>query len=132
MFLENRNYDKTLEPFVFLIATKGESYVPGEALMIGTAGTATKCSGTSVPQYICQTTLSNAEENAQICATVVNAMQELEVPLSAAGTALKVGNKVTIGTDGLTVTATTTDGVFTITQILGTAVGDKVRGFFMR
>lgn len=132
MFLENRNYDKTLEPFVFLIATAGESYVPGETLMIGTAGTATKCSGTSTPQYICQTTLENATEGAQICATVVNAMQELEAPLSAAGTALKVGNKVTIGADGLTVTATTTDGVFTITQILGTAVGDKVRGFFMR
>ena len=47
--------------------------------------------------------------------------------LSALGTSLKRGNKVTLETDGLRVTATTTSGVATIVDLEGTAVGDGVR-----
>lgn len=132
MFLEHRNYDKTHEPFVYLVATTGESYLPGEALTIED-GKATLFTGTGTPMYICQQTLENATENALIHATIVNSMQELEAPLEVAGTSLVVGNRVGVGTDGLTVDATTaTAGGFLITEILGTAIGDKVRGFFMR
>jgi hypothetical protein len=50
-----------------------------------------------------------------------------EVPVTAAPTALKVGDKVTIHTDGLQVTATTTSGVITIESLNGaTAVGDTI------
>jgi len=132
MFLEHRNYDKTHEPFVYLVATTGESYLPGEALQI-TDGKATKFTGQGTPQYICQQTLGNAKEGALIHATIVNSMQELEVPLEADGAELAVGKRVGVGTDGLTVNATVASaGGFLITEILGTAVGDKVRGFFMR
>ena len=131
MFLQQKNLDKPVEPFVQVPATAGESYTPGEVLTM-TNGAATKCSGATVPVYICQKTLAEAADGDLLDCTVVNAQQELEVPLSADGTALKVGNKVTIGADGLTVTATTTSGVFFITEILGTAVGDMVRGYFMR
>lgn len=132
MFLEHRNYDKTHEPFVYLVATTDESYQPGEALKIAD-GKATKFTGAGTPMYICQQTLNNAPENALIHATIVNSMQELEAPLSAAGDELAVGNRVGVGADGLTVDATVADEKgFLITEILGTAVGDKVRGFFMR
>lgn len=132
MFVEHRNHNKTHEPFIHLPATAGESYTPGEALKMEN-GTATKFTGEGTPQYICQETKADAVEGALIHATIVNTMQELEAPLEADGAALKVGNRVTVGADSKSVTATTvTEGGFLITNITGTAVGDKVRGFFMR
>lgn len=50
-----------------------------------------------------------------------------ETEWSAAATAVKLGNKVTLATDGLKVTATTTDGVAEVVGIDGTAVGGTVR-----
>lgn len=50
-------------------------------------------------------------------------------PLSANGAALKVGDAVTIGADGLTVTATT-GGKFVISAIHGTDAGENVEGRF--
>jgi hypothetical protein len=132
MFLEHLNHAKAVEPFVLVVATAGESYVPGEALVIGAAGTVTKCTGANVPQFICQSKKENAVAGDVISVTLVNEQQMLEAPLSVAGTSLKVGNKVTVGTDGVSVTATTESGVFLITEILGTAIGDKVRGYFKR
>lgn len=131
MFKEHLNHAKAVEPFVLVGATANEVYVAGEALTIGTAGTVTKCTGANVPQFICQEAKTAAAGDV-ILVSLVNPQQALEVPLSAAGTALKVGNKVTIATTGTEVTATTTDGVFLISEILGTAVGDSVRGYFMR
>ena len=47
--------------------------------------------------------------------------------LSAAGTNLKLGDKVKLhASNGLDVTATTTDGVAEIVAINGTAIGDEV------
>lgn len=132
MFMEHINAANTVEPFLLVVATAGESYSPGEALSIGTDGTVTKCTGANTPAFICQSKKDSALAGDTISVTLVHAQQLLEVPLEAAGTALKVGNKVTVGTDGKAVTATTTGGTFLITEILGTAVGDKVRGYFMR
>lgn len=131
MFLQHTNAAKPTEPFFEVPATAGESYVPGEALKLA-SGKATKCTGAATPAYICQSKLDGAADGDVVLVSLVNAQQELEAPLEVAGTSLKIGNKVTVGTDGLSVTATTTDGVFLITQILGTAAGDKVRGYFMR
>lgn len=128
-FIESVNYGKNVEPFLVIPATAAETYVPGETLYMNASGTATKCAGTTKPIYICQEA-KTAVEGDVIHATLVNHEQELEVPLSASGTSLKVGNKVTIATDGLRVTATTADGTFEITKINGTATGDTVCGVF--
>ena len=130
MFMEHINLTKTVEPFLLVAATAEESYVPGEALSVSSAGTVTKCSGANKPAFICQSKLDDAVAGDMVCVTMVHPQQILEVPLQAAGTSLKAGSKVTVGTDGLTVTATTTNGVFTITEVLGTAIGDLVRGYF--
>jgi hypothetical protein len=53
------------------------------------------------------------------------------VPLSVAGTALKVGQKVTIAADGLAVTATTENGVAQIEKICGTDVDELVHVRFV-
>lgn len=131
MFKEHLNHAKAVEPFVLVAATANEIYIAGEALSINSAGTVTKCTGANTPQFICQEAKIAAAGDV-ILVSLVNPQQALEVPLSAAGTSLTVGSKVTVGTDGVTVTATTTSGVFLISEILGTAVGDCVRGYFMR
>lgn len=131
MFRQHKNTGKAVEPFILVPATASETYAVGEALVIGTAGTVTKANGAVTPQFICQAS-KVGEAGEYIEATLVNAQQELETEFSASASALKVGDKVTIATDGLRVTATTTSGTFLITEILGTATGDAVRGFFMR
>ena len=128
-FMESLNTGKAVEPFVVVPATANEVFKPGEAISIS-SGKATKCAATATPAYICQSNKTAGASDTILC-TIVNAEQELEVPLSAAGTSLAIGNKVTIGSDGLTVTATTASGVFYITKINGTAVGDTVCGYFL-
>ena len=112
-------------------ATAGESYTLGEALVLS-GGAATKCGATAMPEFICQQQLSGAGAGDQLAVTRVSELQELETTLSAAGTALKIGDKVTLHTDGEQVTATPASGVFMISAILDTAVGGKVRGYFRR
>ena len=93
-----------------------------------TDGNLVLASGTSKPTYISmreQDTALTADDLIPVVRVQPDVIFETE--LSAAGTSLKVGNKVTIATDGLRVTATTTDGVAEIVEILGTAIGDKVR-----
>lgn len=131
MFKQHMNYKAGSESFLYVPATAAESYVPGEALSFNTDGTVTKCTGAKTPDFICQET-KTAIAGDLLAVTLVHDQQMLEVPLQAAGTDLKAGSKVTVGTDGLTVTATTTSGVFLIAEILGTAVGDMVRGYFKR
>ena len=108
-------------------ATAGESYT-----LVLSGGAATKCGATAMPEFICQQQLSGAGAGDQLAVTRVSELQELETTLSAAGTALKIGDKVTLHTDGEQVTATTASGVFMISAILDTAVGGKVRGYFRR
>lgn len=93
-----------------------------------TGGSMAVASGTTKPTYI-----SMREQDTPLTADdlipVVRVQPDVifETELSAAGTSLKVGNKVTIETDGLRVTATTSDGIAEIVEILGTEIGDKVR-----
>lgn len=110
-------------------------YLPAGAITpkVGMALTQTNgnlalASGTTVPTYI-----SMREQDTALTAgdmiPVVRVQPDVifETELSAAGTSLKVGQKVTLETDGLRVTATTTEGVAELVEILGTAIGDKVR-----
>lgn len=114
-------------------------YLPAAAITpkVGMAlyqngGNLTTATGTTKPTYI-----SMRNQDAALVAgdiiPVVRVQKDVvwETELSAAGTSLKRGDKVTIATDGLAVTATTTDGIAEIVEILGTAVGDKVRVRFL-
>lgn len=110
-------------------------YLPAGAITpkVGMALTQTNgnlalASGTTVPTYISmreQDTALNAGDLIPVVRVQKDTIFETE--LSAAGTSLKVGQKVTIATDGLRVTATTTEGIAEIVEILDTAVGGKVR-----
>lgn len=82
-------------------------------------------SDTTKPEYIC---LEKAKGVAgeQVAAFRILPQHTFETVLTASGTSLKVGNKVTIATKGAGVTATTANGVAEIVRIDGTAVGDTV------
>ena len=108
-------------PHEFMEATAGETIVLGEALVLS-AGKLTKCGATAKPEYIAV----GPVENGIVPVIKVQDYMVFEAPLSAAGTALKIGESVTLHTDGLKVTATTASGVAKIVRIDGTAVGDMV------
>ncbi len=111
---------------VFHEATDGEAISTGEALVLAN-GKLTKCAATTKPEFIAigQLSASDASRKVAVCRVAPN--QVYEVPVTAAPTSLKVGDKVTINTDGLQVTATTTSGVITIEALNGAAAaGDTI------
>lgn len=116
------NMDVGLTPPVeYVEATANETIVLGEALVLS-AGKLTKCGATAKPEYIAV----GPVEGGIVPVIKVQDYMVFEAPLSAAGTALKIGDSVTLHTDGMRVTATTTSGVAKIVRIDGTAVGDMV------
>ena len=118
------SFDKGGSPAIeYLPVTAEEVYAVGELLNMGSGGTATKCSGTGSPTHLC---VGPADERGCVPATRISEDTIYDAPLTAAGTSLKLGNKVTISADGLGVTATTTSGVAEIVRMDGTAVGDTV------
>lgn len=110
-------------PFEYLPASAG-AVALGMALDF-TSGKLTKASGTTVPKYFSLVTKT-------CVAGDIIPVQKLEHGVdyeTTAGAAIAdtlIGAKVTIGSDGLSVTATTTDGIAQIVSVSGNAAGDKV------
>lgn len=96
--------------------------------MAVTGGNLAIASGTTVPSYISM----REEDKAVAAGTIIPVIKVrdhivFETTFSAAATSIKVGDKVTISSDGLQVTATKTGGVAEIVWMEGTASGSKVR-----
>lgn len=115
MFTIKRREIGDVERFLSLPVTADETYARGEVLTL-TAGKLTKASGTTKPTYIAVT--SNID-NGQLLVEPVLSTTQFAVESTAIVASTLVGSAVMIGTDGLTVTATTTDGVFTIDETDG-------------
>ncbi|MBR4295760.1 MAG: hypothetical protein IKT56_02840 [Clostridia bacterium] len=111
---------------VKLPTTPGESYSFGEALVLN-GGKLTKCGATTMPTHICgEDYNAPSSNNRPITAEPISADMIFEVPFSAAPGSVNAGDKVTLGTDGLQITATTASGVATIFDKCGaSATGDK-------
>jgi len=108
--------------------TADEAIVLGEALVL-TSGKLTKCAATATPEYIAR----SAGTNKAIAVNRVLEEDIFETTFAADASAVTEGSKVTLHTDGVQVTATTTNGVFYITKKLGTgASGTAVQGMFRR
>ena len=93
-----------------------------------TSGNLAVASGTTAPSYISM----REEDKAVAAGTIIPVIKVrdhivFETTFSAAATSIKVGDKVTISSDGLQVTATKTGGVAEIVWMEGTASGSKVR-----
>lgn len=111
---------------VQLPTTASTTYKVGDALILS-SGALTKATGETAPAYVCaENYTAPASGQKEIAVYPIYPFQEWETTLSAAGTSLNVGDKVTINTDAAQVTATTTKGVAEIVKMLGTAVGSKV------
>ena len=126
MFKLQRKGSAATEAVEYIEGTASEAIVVGELLKLAN-GKLTVAGATDVPEFV-----SLGSGTGTIIP--VKRIYEDEVyhtVLSTSGTSLKVGDKVTTA-DGLKATATTTSGVFTITEILDSAQGGKINGMFRR
>ena len=112
-----------------LLMTDGEAATLGEALKL-VSGRLTKAAATDTPEFIALRTQAAESPSKTIIPVIrVTEVDEFETTSIAAVASTLVGQKVTLHTDGLQVTATTTSGVFTISSTDGVS---KVRGYFRR
>lgn len=126
---------------MFMIHTTDDGHLPGTELLPASAmtpklgmaltmsaGKLAIASGTTTPTYICMCERKEACAAGDLIPVVrVNHDMIFETTFSAAATSIVPGTKVTLHTDGLSVTATTTSGVAEVVEMLGAASGDAVR-----
>lgn len=127
MFKIQRKGSAATEAVEYIMGTANEAITHGEVLKLS-SGKLTKASGTDVPEFVAL----GAGTGVIIPVKRIYEDEVYQTVLSATGTSLNIGDAVTIDSTGLKATATTTAGVFTITEILGTAAGDKINGMFRR
>lgn len=113
----------------------GIEYLPCGAItpkvgmaLIQSGGNLAIATGTNVPTYVSMVERETACTSGDII-PVMRVLPDMtfETTFQAAATAVNLGDKVTLYTDGLQVTATKTSGVAEVVDMDGTAVGDKVR-----
>lgn len=132
MFKISKRAIGTQPPIEYVEPTASEAFSMGEVLVL-TSGKATKAGATATPEFVCQKTYTAPASGAEKIPVIrITEDMEFETKAQAELTSVNVGDKVTLHTDGLQVTATTTSGVFMITEEHGTAAGSTVRGMFRR
>ena len=114
------------------LLTDNEGATLGEAL-VQTSGRLTKCGATATPEFIavCDRT---AESTSVTPLPVIRVTENTKFSTKSMATvaATLVGAKVTLHTDGLLVTGTTSSGVFEISATDGATTTSKVEGYFRR
>ncbi len=127
MFLIHTVDGGHVPPYEYLPAA---AIVPkiGMALVPNSSGQLAAASGTAMPKYICMQEKESAVTAGDLI-PVIRAVGGIvfETTFSAAATSVKIGSKVTLSSDGLQVTGTTTDGVAEVVEMDGTAAGNAVR-----
>lgn len=123
-FLIHDTKDGQPGPWEYLEASAIGDCKVGMALTL-TNGKLAKATGTVKPTYISmyQGTVASGE---RIPVLRVLPDTRFKTQLSADGSALNAGEKVTIDTTGMLATAATTGGVLEIVQFIGTGIGDDV------
>ena len=113
----------------------GIEYLPCGAItpkigmaLIQSGGNLAVASGTTAPTYVSMI----EKETPCTAGDIIPVMRVLpdmmfETTFQAAASSVKLGDKVTLHTDGLQVTATTASGVAEVVGMDGTAAGDRVR-----
>lgn len=125
MFMLSRMLVGNTPPIVYMQPTDGETYQVGEALKLA-SGKVTLCSGAVAPSHVC---VGPIDDNGVVPCVEVQKYMEFETTLGVApadSATVGVGDKVTLHTDGMQVTATKTGGVAEVTGIDGQTVGARV------
>lgn len=131
MFTVSKRLDGETTAFEYYMGNNGEAYTLGEAL-VQTSGLLTKCGATAIPEFICMRTQTEATAVTPLPVVRVNEMIEFETTSIATVASTLLGQKVTLNTDGATITATTASGVFEITATNGATTNSTCRGMFRR
>lgn len=118
-----KRHDASQPELELIPCTASTEYEIGMGLTVAADGS-TVVGATEVPEYICMTKKKGIAGE-QIQAIRVDSADTYIAKLSAAGTSLKIGDKVTIDTDGIKVTATTESGV---AKIIGFMTAEKASG----
>lgn len=125
MFMLSRMLVGNTPPIVYMQPADGETYQVGEALKL-VSGKVTLCSGAVAPSHVC---VGPIDDNGVVPCVEVQKYMEFETTLGVApadSATVGVGDKVTLHTDGMQVTATKTSGVAEVTGIDGQTVGSRV------
>ena len=125
MFMLSRMLVGNTPPIVYMQPTDGETYQVGEALKLA-SGKVTLCGVAAAPSHVC---VGPIDDNGVVPCVEVQKYMEFETTLGVAPTdsaTVGVGDKVTLHTDGMQVTATKTGGVAEVTGIDGQTVGSRV------
>lgn len=125
MFMLSRMLVGNTPPIVYMQPTDGETYQVGEALKLA-SGKVTLCHGAAAPSHVC---VGPIDDNGVVPCVEVQKYMEFETTLGVApedSATVGVGDKVTLHTDGMQVTATKTSGVAEVTGIDGQTVGSRV------
>ena len=116
------------DPWVYMETSAIGAIHVGTALVLS-SGKLAKCTGTSQPDYISM--YDGTVASGDIIPVIkVTENTRFLTTFAAAATSIKVGDRVTIHTDGEQVTATTTSGVAEVSEMRGTASGSEVIVFF--
>jgi len=131
-FIRVGSIDGGQDPFEYYLLTDTEAAVLGEAFVL-TSGRLTKCAATATPEFIAvKTQAAQATSTVPLPVIRVKETTEFEVVSMATVAVTLIGAKVTLHTDGLLITATTSSGVFAISATDGVTTTSKVKGYFRR
>ena len=125
MFLNKKNDDGHVAPFLKLPCA---AVTPKNGLAMKLdSGKLAIAAGSDKPEFICIEDHAAAVTAGDLVTVVrVEPDTDYETVFSADATGLDLGDLVTLASDGLRVTATTTNGVAKIVSMTGTASGDAV------
>ena len=125
-FIPYSTEDGRKQPWEYLPATGSTKPDIGLALVLS-SGKLAKCTGTTKPTYICMAEYPAAVSAGTLLPVIaVQPDMIFEVKNQASLNGVNVGQAVTIHSDGLQITATTSSGVATIVdKVAGTGTGNK-------
>lgn len=121
------SYDKAKpDHFEYKPITGSLSIKVGTALAFS-GGKLAIATGTTKPEYISMTEIASTTDGEDIAVIRVSDDTVYETELAVASSAIALGAKYTLDTNGEKITATTTNGVAEVVAFEGKAAGDKVR-----
>ena len=125
MFLNVKNDDGHVAPFLQLPCS---AITPKNGMAMALSdGKLAIASGSTEPEFLCVEEHASAVTAGDLVTVVrIEKDTDYETVFSAAATGRVIGEKVTIASDGLRVTGTSTNGVAEIVYAEGTASGDTV------
>jgi hypothetical protein len=113
-------------PVMRTVPTTASTAIPADAAVTLTTGKAVLATGTTKPRYLSAGAVASATAPADTPVQSVLPHFVFETTFAADAASIAEGDKVTLHTDGLQVTATTTNGVATVERKFGNATGSRV------